>query len=1809
MGKGSKNLSKHNRQLATMNENEMLHYRMYKSGKTWLFASIATVSLGLVFIGAPNAHADTTPATVTTTSTATQSTGETGTTATTTDTTTTSTEATATGDNDGVLVDPTQEETQQAKADAVANGSNQVAAVAADTTVADDQAEVTKSTTAIDASQTVAADPALENGDTAGDQTGDSGTTTDPNTSNAVFKNSFGPTAGTADNSGTAGLGEVDDDDNLPAVTQANADTDREAGEYGTIPVTEESNDNLDEDIVVDKQSTSTTALDDINDQGAVSTDAENLQQRGTVIYANGQNKEISISTGGSNEHGTTISLPQNIADTATVGTFTVITQNPVGLTIQDVATHEEFQITDPEIAAQYKVGDTITGQAVVDTNFNGSGMELVTTPVTTFINGISDLFEGAGATALEALKTAVSAARLIPLAPTDAINAYTQGIDEEVAEIESMIDSGQNLMQNGVTQTTLEDAISDNNGNYEIMSSDGVATSITNMVDSYIQGWTAEISNGILSAVGAKDNDDGTNALDDLGLAGSAIKLAAQTFATAITTPIDALSSAATSGIGDAITQAIDGGVGVSQTVALPIEYTDPDLSENTPGAFTGETIKTSTKLYNVSTASNTTLVYQNVDKTQLEDAIANAASSDPNLAAAQEVQADPNASQQDVDKAYLALDPQGQLNVTITNGTEVVGHIAATPITGTTGQTAQEALDANTDKAFTTDVDGLTVTLTSGDFDYSDATTDADGNSVTTYTLNTEGQAKVKSAVTALGSNYAVTGLDAVASTITISADTTTPTDTDTDTPEITDPSITGNSTDGYDFTGTTDPNTPVTLTDPDGKDLGTGNSDGEGNIDIPITGTVKPGEEVTATPEDGTPTTAKVPDDQTTPTDTDTDTDKPEINDPSIIGNSTDGYDFTGTTDPNTPVTLTDPEGKDLGTGNSDDDGNIDIPITGTVTPGEEVTATPEDGTPTTAKVPDDPTTPTDTDTDTDKPEITDPSITGNSTDGYDFTGTTDPNTPVTLTDPDGKDLGTGNSDGNGNIDIPITGTVTPGEEVTATPEDGTSTTAIVPDDPTTPTDTDTDTDKPEINDPSITGNSTDGYDFTGTTDPNTPVTLTDPNGNDLGSGNSDGKGNIDIPITGTVTPGEEVTATPEDGTPTTAEVPDDLTTPTDTDTDTPEITDAGITGNSTDGYSVTGKSAPNTPITVKGQDGVPVATGATDGSGTFTIPVDPKDVDPGEAITVTPEGGDPVDLTVPTDATITGDSTDGYTITGKSAPNTPITVKNQNGDPIATGTSDGTGTFTIPVDPKDVDPGDPITVTPEGGDPVDLKVPTDTDVPVITEVGITGDPTNGYTITGKSAPNAPITVKNQNGDPIATGTTDGTGTFTIPVDPGDVDPGDPITVTPEGGDPVDLKVPTDTDVPVITEIGITGDPTTGYTITGKSAPNTPITVKDKNGDPIATGETDGTGTFTIPVDPGDVDPGDPITVTPKDGDPTKLTVPDGDKPVIQTPNITGNSTDGYDFTGKTDPKTPVTLTDPSGKVIGTGTSDENCHFDIPINAKDVTPNEEITATPDGGDPATANVPSDPTIDNPQVTGNEDNGYQVTGKSAPNTPITIYDKTGNPIAHGETTGSGTFTIPVSATDVDPGDPITIEPEGGDQVTAKVPGDGGNGGTTGTITGGNGSATNTTGGNNGSATSQTPTGTTGQTDTNTTPADTGNTGIDTSNAGDTTGTDSGATTGTDVSGNGGNGLVETAAGDTTGQSANGAQTSNAQLGTTGTMAANTGNADAASTGTANTANQLPQTDEAENNLAILGLLGAILSFFGLAGTKKRRN
>ncbi|WP_231097786.1 Ig-like domain-containing protein, partial [Lactococcus cremoris] len=224
------------------------------------------------------------------------------------------------------------------------------------------------------------------------------------------------------------------------------------------------------------------------------------------------------------------------------------------------------------------------------------------------------------------------------------------------------------------------------------------------------------------------------------------------------------------------------------------------------------------------------------------------------------------------------------------------------------------------------------------------------------------------------------------------------------------------------------------------------------------------------------------------------------------------------------------------------------------------------------------------------------------------------------------------------------------------------------------------------------------------------------------------------------------------------------------------------------------------------------------------------------------------------------------------------------------------------------------------------------PADTTAPDAPTVGnVTGNRTNGYTVTGTAEPNSTITIKDNNGDTIGTGTTDESGNYTVTL-PGSVGPNTPLNVTATDSsgnvsDPTSAITPADPDTtaPDAPVVGsVTGNSTNGYTVTGTAEPNSTITIKDNNGDTVGTGTTDGSGNYTVTL-PGSVGPNAPLTITATDGsgnvsDPTSATTPaDPVSPVLVAP--TGNLTATTSKKGAADATVslPATLKDSEGKTV--------------------------------------------------------------------------------------------------------------------------------------------------------------------------------------------------------------------------------------------------------------------------------------------------
>ncbi|WP_407350979.1 Ig-like domain-containing protein [Lactococcus garvieae] len=778
-------------------------------------------------------------------------------------------------------------------------------------------------------------------------------------------------------------------------------------------------------------------------------------------------------------------------------------------------------------------------------------------------------------------------------------------------------------------------------------------------------------------------------------------------------------------------------------------------------------------------------------------------------------------------------------------------------------------------------------------------------------------------------------------------------------------------------------------------------------------------------------------------------------------SVTGNSQAGYVVSGTADPRNTVKIINPAtGQEIGSGVADSSGNYSITLpAGSIGANADINATATDAagnvsTPTTGK------TPADADTTApDAPVIT--GITGNSTDGYTVTGTAEAGSKVEIKDSTGAVIGSAAADGSGNYSVSLPGSVGANADITATATDAAGNVSN-PTTGKTPADADTTApDAPVIT--GITGNSTDGYVVTGTAEPGAKVEIKDSTGAVIGSATADGSGNYSVDLPASVGPNANITVTATDAAgnvsnPTAGKTPADADT---TAPDAPVIT--GITGNSTDGYTVTGTAEAGSKVEIKDSTGAVVGSATADGSGNYSVNL-PGSVGANADITATATDAsgnvsEPTSGKTPADADttapdapvitgITGNSTDGYVVKGTAEPGSKVEIKDSTGAVVGSATADGSGNYSVSL-PASVGGNADITATATDAAgnvsaPTAGKTPADADTtapdaPVIT--GITGNSTDGYTVTGTAEPGSKVEIKDSTNAVIGSATADGSGNYSVNL-PGTVGPNANITVTATDAAgnvsaPTAGKTPADADTtapdaPVIT--GITGNSTDGYVVKGTAEAGSKVEIKDSTGAVIGSATADGSGNYSVNL-PGTVGPNANITVTATDAagnvsaptsgktpaDPKDTTAPDA--PTIT--NVTGNSTKGYVVTGTAEAGSTVEIKDGSGKVIGSAKADSSGNYSVTLPKGSIGANAALTATaidaagnvsnPTTGktpaDPKDTTAPDAPTITN--VTGNSTKGYVVTGKAEAGSTVEIKDGSGKVIGSAKADSSGNYSV----------------------------------------------------------------------------------------------------------------------------------------------------------------------------------------------------
>ena len=1306
-----------------------------------------------------------------------------------------------------------------------------------------------------------------------------------------------------------------------------------------------------------------------------------------------------------------------NDSGTSTSNRWTAANQNqPVNFTISGGALADASAVFSGQKQAVLVVPPELRG------NVAAAGSAAINTNVTIDLSKVTFL------TAV--LNAANDLTNVITQITSGALGNLT-GVDIDLTEVNRQLELVNNIENLGAASFTAPETLAADGSYISAPISDGLGLVLAQNVSNILQDLNAAVQ-----ALEAKGTSIPSNLV-----------------ATAINTallPVKGTVNVAVSGAlpllavgGSGVNELVDASLLGATTVTLPTTVSTPqNLSNNLDARFVGTVVQTDLLDVNLlATADGVSNIYFAAGTTS-EVTAPTVTGVTGNSTAGYEVKgtADANATVEILNAGGTVIgtgtaDGTGAFTVTIPAGeaganetlTAVAKNASGTESTPTTFQTPA---DPNTPVA-TPIVETVTGSTTKGyevkgtaEVGTTIEVRDAAGTVLGTATTGTDGKytvtldpgtATANQTLSVVAKN--ASGTESQPATATTPADVTAPTVDN----------ITGNSGSGYEITGTADPNTTIEVRDPSGAVIGTGTSDANGDFTVTLpTGTTNPGDTLTVIGKDNAgnesqPTEVLVPADATVTAPTVT----------GVTGNSVAGYQVTGTADPNATIEIRDADGNVIATGIADGTGSFAVNLpAGTANANETLTALAKDpagntSTPTTFQTPAD--------------EVVAPpsvdKVTGNTTQGYQVTGTAELGTTIEVRAIDGTVLGTATTGPTGQYTVTLaSGKATAKQTVNVVAKNDTGlesqpTTAMTPADVTTPT----------IGD--ITGDSTTGYEITGTADPNTTIEVRNPDGTIIGTTTTDDQGNftVDLPA-GAANPGDTLTVVGKDGDGNESQ-PTEVTVPEDATVAAPTVTT--VTGTTATGYQVTGTAEPNVTIEIHNEAGLVIATGTTDGAGAFTITLPTGTATANEALTAivkdaagkesnptafkTPADPD-APVATPTVDKITGSTTKGYQVVGAAEVGTTVEVRDADGTVLGMATTGTDGKYTVTLEPGKASANETITVvaknaTGKESQPATATTPADLATPTIDS--ITGNSGKGYEITGTAEPKTTIDVRDADGTIIAATTANETGQYTVTLPAGVVTPGETITIISKDGagnesQPATAVIPADVVLAAPTITKVEGNKANGYTVTGTADPNVTVQFYNSSEQLLASGNTTTGGTFSVHIAAGLATEKETLTalttdtqgnVSPKTTFMTPANITGEPEIKIAAPTVSsvlGTSKAGYLIKGTAEPNRIIQISNRLLRsVIAVGATDAEGNFAIQLTAGQATAQQSLlaTATDGAGHYSTATTfmtPADPTTPgggNGNTGGNNGNTGGNTGNNG---------ATGGNNGNGSNTGS---------------------------------------------------------------------------------------------------------------------------------------------------------------------------------------------------------
>lgn len=807
------------------------------------------------------------------------------------------------------------------------------------------------------------------------------------------------------------------------------------------------------------------------------------------------------------------------------------------------------------------------------------------------------------------------------------------------------------------------------------------------------------------------------------------------------------------------------------------------------------------------------------------------------------------------------------------------------------------------------------------------------------------------------------------------------------------------------GTTLSGRAEPGATVQVRGPGGTLLGSVVAGADGQFSITLQPPQTDGQALTVTAQDAAGNTSPAasitaPDDVGTPPDT-TPPDAP-VNLVIAAG----GQQLSGRGEAGTRVEVRNADGTLIGSGVVGNDGNFTIPLSPAQANGEALNVVLIDNAGNTSSP--SPIT---------APDTTPPSPATNlalSADGVTLTGRGEIGTTVQVRNAQGVLLGSAVVGPNGQFTVTLTPAQTDGQILDVTLRDATGNTTTTP--LTAP-----DLDGPAQ--PSGLALDVAGTHLTGQGQPGSIITVRAANGTVLGTTTVGTDGRFEVTLSTPQRNGESLTVDATDSLGNSAGAVN-FTAP---DTSPPlPITTPSIDST---GTTVTGSGEPGATVTVRAPDGSVLGTGQVASNGSFTVTLNTPQTN-GQALSVEqrdPTGNvststdltapDNQDPTPPADLSLSGD---GSTLSGTGEPGAQVTVKDGSGGVLGTAVVQADGSFQVILDPPQLN-GQTLSVSQ-----ADAAGNGSTDTPFVANDLEAPTPAqnlaldaSGTLLTGQGEPGTTVVVRNANGQILGSDQVNANGSFTVTLSPPQTN-GETVSV-------------------VLIDTANHSSPSASYTADDSSAPTSPTgllvgpggtylqgtgevgaTVEVRNAQNVLLGSVvvPPGGAFTVALSPAQLD-GQSLNVTLTDGSgntsmATPVTAPDLTPPAA--PSDLAVVLNGTALTGNAPGATSITVLDPNGNLLASGTVQSDGSFSVPLstaqqNGETLT---VIVADAAGNSAAPAAVTA-PDTTPPSAATNvslSPDGTLVAGNAEPGTVVIVRDGS-TPLGSATVGPDGTFQV----------------------------------------------------------------------------------------------------------------------------------------------------------------------------------------------------